>query len=92
MQNSVGSSVESIIRAADGQVEVLEFRVRENCRFLNRKVKDIPLRKDVLVAYITHKGRPAIARGDSLVSLGDTFIVVTKQKGLRDINDVLISA
>lgn len=92
MQNSVGSNVESIIQAADGAVEVLEFRVASNCRFIGRRVKDLPLKSGILVAYITHKSRPHIARGDTLINEGDSFIVVSKVKGLRDINDVLAAS
>lgn len=54
MQNSVGSNVESIILAADGQMEVPEFRVASNCRFIGRQVKDLLLKSGILVAFITH--------------------------------------
>ena len=92
MQNSVGSNVESIILAADGAVEVLEFRVAPNCRFIGRQLRDLPLKSGILVAYITHKSRPSIARGDTKIVEGDSFIVVSKVKGLRDINDVLAAS
>ena len=43
----------------------------------------------MLVAYITRKGKPQIAQGDSYVEIGDTLILISKIAGLRDINDVL---
>ena len=70
MQNSVGSNVESIILAADGQVEVPEFRVASNCRFIGRQVKDLLLKSGILIVFITHKSRPMDARGIPVSSRG----------------------
>lgn len=82
LQNSLGSSVEAMTHAANDQVEFLEFRVRENCRLTGRRLRDIDLKPGILIVYISHKGTPTVACGDSI-------IVVSKVKGLRDINDVL---
>ncbi|MBM6764627.1 Trk system potassium transporter TrkA [Faecalicoccus pleomorphus] len=89
MQNSVGSNIESLIKIVDDQVEVLEFRVRKNCKFIGVPLKDLTFKKEMLVAYITRKGKPQIAQGDSYVEIGDTLILISKIAGLRDINDVL---
>ena len=40
-------------------------------------MKNLKIRKNVLLACITHKGKTEIARGDSYFSVGDTVIVVT---------------
>ena len=89
MQNSVGSNIESLIKIVDDRVEVLEFRVRENCRFIGVPLKDLKFKNDMLVAYITHRGKPQVAQGDTYVQLGDSLILISKIAGLRDINDVL---
>lgn len=89
MQNSVGSNIKSLIKIVDDQVEVLEFRVRKNCKFIGVPLKDLTFKKEMLVAYITRKGKPQIAQGDSYVEIGDTLILISKIAGLRDINDVL---
>lgn len=89
MQNTLGSNVTSLTRIVDDQVEALEFRIRENCRFIGRPLKDVAFKKGILVSYIIHKGKPAIATGHSQIALGDTVIIISKQQGLREINDVL---
>lgn len=89
MQNTVGSNVESLIKIGNGNVEALEFRVRENCKFVDIPLKDIQFKDGILVGYITHKGKPKVARGDSKAAVGDTMIIISKVAGLRDINDVL---
>lgn len=92
MQNTLGSNVESLIKIVDDKVEVLEFRVRNNCRFIGIPLKDLHLKPGILVSYITHKGVSRIGVGNSKVALGDTVIIVSTVQGLRDINDVLASS
>lgn len=89
MQNTVGSNVESLIKIVNDKVEALEFRVRDNCRFIDVPIKDLNIRPGILVAYVTHKGVSKVARGDTRIQLSDTVIIVTKIAGLRDINDLL---
>ena len=89
MQNSLGSNVESLLRILDERVEILEFRVRENCRFIDKPIKDINFRKGILIASITHRGISHVANGDSVARLQDTVIVISTIMKLEDINDVL---
>lgn len=89
MQNTVGSNVESLIKIVNDKVEALEFRVRDNCRFIDVPIKDLNFRPGILVAYVTHKGVSKVARGDTRIQLSDTVIIVSKVAGLRDINDLL---
>ena len=89
MQNSLGSNVESLVKLKDERIELLEFRVRDNCRFLNRPIKDVAFKPGILIAFVTHKGEPRIATCATRVVGGDTVVVISKRKGLSDINDVL---
>lgn len=90
MQNTVGSNVESLIRLLDDQVEVLEFRVRKNCKFINVPLVDLQFQADTLAACITHRGITKIAKGSSRIQEGDTIIIISKIQGLRELNDVLL--
>lgn len=78
MQNSVGSNVESIILAADGQVEVPEFRVASNCRIppfkgpTEEKEPFCQRRSDsrwaALARSVCSRGNPILnQRGDSIL-------------------------
>lgn len=89
MQNTVGSNVESLIKLVDDKVEALEFRVRDNCRFIDVPIKDLNIRKGIIIAYVTHKGASKVATGDMRIQLSDTVIIISKVAGLRDINDLL---
>ena len=89
MQNTVGSNVESLIKLVNDKVEALEFRVRDNCRFIDVPIKNLNIRKGIIIAYVTHKGVSKMATGDTRIQLSDTVIIISKVAGLRDINDLL---
>ncbi len=76
MQNQKGS-VLALHRIADGAAEALEFLVDESVPWCGTPLKDIPLKKGVLISCITHKGRRVIPDGTSCFEKDDTVIVVT---------------
>ena len=51
-------------------------------------IKDLNIRKGIIIAYITHKGVSKVATGDTRIQLSDT-VIISKVAGLRDINDLL---
>ena len=62
--------------------------LRDNCRFIDVPIKDLNIRKGIIIAYITHKGVSKVATGDTRIQLSDT-VIISKVAGLRDINDLL---
>ena len=52
-------------------------------------IKDLNIRKGIIIAYVTHKGVSKVATGDMRIQLSDTVIIISKVAGLRDINDLL---
>lgn len=89
IQNTYGSNVESMIHLVDDRVEVLEFRAKKNCKFLDIPLRKLNLKEGILVGYITHQGVSELATGNSVVRKGDTVLIITRLKGLGELNDVL---
>ncbi len=89
MQNSIGSNVETLYQILDNKAEALEFYIREKGPLVNVPLMDLPLKNDLLVCCINHRGRIIIPRGHDKIQVGDTVIIVTTRKGLQDINDIL---
>lgn len=88
MENQVGAAV-SIHAIADGQAEAVEFLVDDATRNCGVPLKEMKLKKNVLMAAITHGTRTEIPAGDSVFQKGDTVVVVTSGRGvLRSINDI----
>ncbi len=88
MQNQSGAAV-SVHFIADGQVEAIEFAVDADTLHCGKALKEIKLRKDVLLVSITHGAVTTIPNGDSFFREGDSIVVVTSGRGqIRQINDI----
>jgi len=89
MQNSIGSNIETLYHILDNQAEALEFAIRENSPVTGIPLSELNLKKNLLVGYLNRNGQVKIPRGQDTIQVGDTVIIVTSQKGLRDITDIL---
>lgn len=89
IQNSLGSNVETLYRIADDQAEALEFRVGNDAPMLGIPLEKLELKENLLVACINRKGRIITPRGKDTLEAGDTVIIVTTNKGLQDLKDIL---
>ena len=89
MQNTIGSNVETLYHILDNQAEALEFAIRENSPVTGIPLSELNLKKNLLVGYLNRNGQVKIPRGQDTIQVGDTVIIVTSQKGLRDITDIL---
>ena len=87
--SQASANIETMYQLVDDKVEALEFRVRDNCRFIDVPIKDLNIRKGIIITYVTHKGVSKVATGDMRIQLSDTVIIISKVAGLRDINDLL---
>lgn len=88
MKNQTGAA-QTVYTIADGQAEAAEFLVDEGTRYLGKPLKELHLKKNVLVACITKGARQEIPNGDSYFEKGDSVIIVTNgQKGIYQLNDI----
>ena len=88
MQNSKGSVMHSLHRIAGERAEAMEFTVNETTHCLGVPLKDLKLKKGILIAVIIHKGKIIIPEGSSCIENGDTVIIVSRDSGILDINDI----
>ena len=90
-QNAVGGSVQTLCHILDNRAEALEFSVKPDSLVANMTLAQLSrrLKKDLLVCSINHNGNVIIPKGQDSIRPGDTVIIVTTQKGLQDINDIL---
>ena len=89
MQNSIGSNVETLYHILDGKAEALEFSIQEESEVTGVSLMELKLKKNLLIGGINRNGKIHIPRGQDSILKGDTVIVVTTQKGLQDIRDIL---
>ena len=90
MSNSIGSNnVETLYQILDNRAEALEFAIHEKSAVTDVPLAQLKLKKNLLIGCINRHGRILIPKGQDSIQVGDTVIIVTTQKGLDDIQDIL---
>lgn len=88
MKNSKGSIMNALFKLGDGGAEAAEFAINGTTRHLGVPLKELKLKKGVLIAVIIHQGRIIIPEGSSVISSGDTLIIISRDMGILDVNDI----
>lgn len=83
------SNIERLYKFIDGRAEAIEFLVKKESRITGIPLKDLPLKKNILIAFIARKDKSFIPFGDSTIESGDSVIVITTHKGFRSIEDIV---
>lgn len=89
MQNTVGSNVETLYRLNEDMVEALEFRVRKSSKITGIQIKDMSLKDNLQIICINRRGKIIIPQGSDVIIPDDLVVVITKHKGLSDLDDIL---
>ena len=85
---SRGGAVVSLHRLLDGKVEALEFVAGGDMLCLGAKIKDLPIKRGVVIAVISRKGKSIIPSGDDFFAEGDNVVIVTVHAGFDELNDI----
>ncbi|NBI11081.1 Trk system potassium transporter TrkA [Colidextribacter sp. OB.20] len=88
MQNSQGSVMNSLHRIAGGGAEAMEFTVGPSTRNLGVPLKQLKLRPGVLLAVIVRGKDIIIPEGASFLQEGDQVIIIARDGGVLDLNDI----
>lgn len=89
MQNSLGSNIETLYQLVDNQLEALEFIVREDGPYVGIPLKDLKLKKNILIASIVRQRIPIIPGGNDQIEIGDSVIVVCRNQKFKDLKEIL---
>lgn len=85
----LGSKLNAIFTLGGSDAYVLEFTVNEMFSASKTPIKDLKIKADTLIAMIIRDGKTIIPRGNDYIADGDKVIVVTKQKDVDGINEVV---
>lgn len=90
-QNSYSSAnVETMYRLVDDRVEALEFIIKEETSYTHVPLKDLRTKPNNLIACIARNRQIIIPSGNDFLQVGDSVVVVTKDKKVQDIRDILV--
>lgn len=88
MQDKEGAAL-TIHKIADGQAEAIEFEVDSDTKHIGEPLKNLKIRKNVLINSIRHINKTEIPNGDSSFQEGDTVVVVTdSDHTVHQLNDI----
>jgi len=88
MENSQGSVMRALYRIADGGAEAMEFTVSEDMQQKGVPLKNMKLRRGILIAVIVRGQEIIIPEGSSTIQDGDSVIIVSRNSGILDLNDI----
>ena len=89
LQNSRGSNVETLYKLMDDKAEALEFNVRKDAPLLGVPLKDLKLKKNILIIGIARKGELITPSGLTEIHEGDRVVIITTTQGYGDISEIL---
>ena len=73
----------------DNRVEALEFHVETKSTVTDIPLMELQLKNELLICCIVRSNQIITPSGRDTIQIGDTVVVVTTHKGLRDISDIL---
>lgn len=83
------ANVETMYQLVDEKVEALEFIVKNETDYTGITLKDLKVKPNNLIACIVRKRQIIIPNGDDSIEAGDSVIVVTMEKHLEDLSDII---
>lgn len=89
LQSTTGGSVETLYKLVENQVEALEFRVEKPNAVTGKTLRDLNLKKGLLICCIIRKNNIIFPGGDDMIQPGDNVIVTTTSEKLTDLEDIL---
>ena len=87
--NSQGSNVETLYKLMDGKVEAAEFNVAADFEYKEIPIKELKIKKNILIAGIIRKRKAIIPSGDDVIMAGDKVIVIAAKTVLNDLSDIM---
>jgi len=89
MSATLDSKLEALYRILDDRVELLQFEVLSGSAVIGIPLKDLKIKKDLLIAYIVRGEKLIYPTGDDTIHTGDHVIAVTFEHDFDEVDDIL---
>ena len=89
MSNSMGGSMETLYRLADGKVEAMEFKVSADSACVDIPLKDLKLKPNILISAIIRGSKSIIPDGSSRIQPGDHAVIVAPAGKIENMDGIL---
>ena len=89
MNKDNDSSVKTLYKIVDGEVEAIEFKVTEQFKYLHKTLNEMKIKEYVLVAAIIRENEVIVPKGNTTMELNDYVIIVSRGEIMKSLNDIL---
>jgi len=89
LENSADSSMETLYKLVNGKAEALEFTVRADTPVCNVPLKDLTLKRNILIAGIARGRKCFIPSGNDEIQHGDKVLILTAGHRINNLSDIL---
>lgn len=84
------ANVETMYQLLDERVEALEFIIKSENAYTGVPLKDLNLKVNNIIACIARGRKIIIPNGDDSIQVGDSVVIITMTKQIRDLDDILV--
>ncbi|MGX7074028.1 Trk system potassium transporter TrkA [Falseniella ignava] len=87
--NAQYSDLQAMYHLANGQIETLQFHIKEENKMTAKPLSHLKLKKEVLIAAIIRNGKPIFPTGEDKLEVGDKLVVTTLLSNITKIYDLI---
>ena len=87
--NAQYSDLQAMHHLANGQIETLQFLIKEANKMTGKPLSQLKLKKDILIAAIIRNGKTIFPTGEDSLQVGDKLVVITLLSNITKIYDLL---
>ena len=87
--NAQYSDLQAMHHLANGQIETLQFHIKEANKMTAKPLSQLKLKKGVLIAAIIRKGKTIFPTGEDMLEIGDKLLVITLLPNITKIYDLI---
>lgn len=89
IKNTLDNPLEALYRIVNNQAEAVEFSINEQTPFLDVPIRKLKLVEGVLLAVLVRRNEIIIPHGDDVLKKGDSVIIISKNKIIYSLNDIM---
>ena len=87
--NAQYSDLQAMHHLANGQIETLQFQIKETNKMTAKPLSHLKLKKGILIAAIIRKGKTIFPTGEDTLEVGDQLLVITLLPNITKIYDLI---
>ena len=87
--NAQYSDLQAMHHLANGQIETLQFHIKEANNMTAKPLSHLKLKKGILIAAIIRKGKTIFPTGEDTLEVGDQLLIITLLPNITKIYDLI---